>query len=64
MNKEERLALKKAEYEGKIYQSNKYGDVEIVEYINSKRAIIRFINTGYIVEENWSAIRSGYTKES
>lgn len=63
MNKEERLALKKVEYKGKIYPSNKYGDVEIVEYINNKRAIIKFINTGYTVEENWSAIRSGYIKD-
>ena len=63
MNKEERLSFKKAEYEGKIYPSNKYGDVEIVEYINNKRAIIKFINTGYTVEENWSAIRSGHIKD-
>ena len=63
MNKEERLALKKAEYTGKVYPSNKYGDVEIVEYINNKRAIIKFINTGYTVEENWSAIRSGYIRD-
>ena len=45
MNKEERLALKKAEYEGKIYPSNRYGDVEIVEYINSSKVKIRFLTT-------------------
>ena len=64
MKREEQLALKKAEYEGEIYPSNKYGDVEIVEYINSKRAIVRFINTGYTVEENWSAIKSGHIRDS
>ena len=63
MKREEQLALKKAEYTGKVYPSNKYGDVEIVEYINNKRAIIKFINTGYTVEENWSAIRSGYIRD-
>ena len=63
MKREEQLALKKADYEGKVYPSNKYGDVEIVEYINNKRAIIKFINTGYTVEENWSAIRSGYIRD-
>jgi len=63
MNKEERLALKKVEYEGKVYPSNRFGDVEIVEYINSKRATIKFINTGYTVEENWSAIRSGHIRD-
>ena len=41
MKREERLALKKAEYEGKIYPSNQYGDVEIIEYINSNKVKIR-----------------------
>ncbi len=63
MKREEQLALKKAEYEGSVFKTKNYGDVEIVEYINNKRAIIKFINTGYTVEENWSAIRSGYIRD-
>lgn len=63
MSREERLALKKVEYEGKVYPSNRFGAVEIIEYINNERVIIKFINTGYTVEENWSAIRSGYIKD-
>ena len=30
MSREERLALKKVEYEGKIYPSNRYGDVRLL----------------------------------
>lgn len=63
MNKEERLALKKAEYEGKIYPSNKYGDVEIIEYINSSKVKIRFMNTNYIKEENLGSVRLGYIRD-
>ena len=63
MNKEERLALKKAEYEGKIYPSNNYGDVEIVEYINSSKVKIRFINTNHIKEEYLSSVRLGCVRD-
>ena len=50
-------------YEGKIYSSNRFGDVVVLEYINGGRALIQFLNTGYIVEEAWSSIRSGYIKD-
>lgn len=63
MNREERLALKKADYEGKVYPSNRFGDVEIVEYIDNKKAVIKFLNTGYTAEESWSSIRSGYIRD-
>lgn len=63
MNKEERLALKKAEYEGKIYPSNRYGDVEIVEYINSSKVKIRFINTNHIKDEYLSSVRLGCVRD-
>ena len=63
MSREERLALKKVEYEGKIYPSNKYGDVEIVEYINSGKVKIRFINTNHIKEEYLSSVRLGCVRD-
>ena len=63
MNKEERLALKKAEYEGKIYPSNRFGDVEIVEYINSSKVKIRFINTNHIKEEYLGSVRLGCVRD-
>ena len=64
MKREEQLALKKAEYEGKIYHSNKYGDVEILEYKNSKQVVIMFLNTGFIKEESMGVIRSGHIRDS
>lgn len=63
MNKEERLALKKAEYEGSVFKTNKYGDVEVVEYINSSFVKIRFINTNRVKEEHLSSVRSGYVRD-
>ena len=64
MNKQERLALKKVEYEGKIYPSNKYGDVKILEYKNNKQVVIMFLNTGFIKEESMGEIRSGHIRDS
>ena len=63
MKREDQLALKKAEYTGKVYPSNKYGDVEIVEYINSSFVKIRFINTNHVKEEHLSSVRSGYVRD-
>lgn len=64
MKREDQLALKKVEYEGKVYPSNKYGDVEIVEYINNKQVVIKFLNTGFITEESMGDIRSGHIRDS
>ena len=63
MKREEQLALKKAEYEGSVFKTNKYGDVEIVEYINSSKVKIRFINTNHVKEEHLSSVRSGYVRD-
>ena len=63
MNKEERLALKKAKYEGSVFKTNNYGDVEVVEYINSSFVKIRFINTNHVKEEHLSSVRSGYVRD-
>lgn len=63
MSREERLALKKAEYEGSVFKTNKYGDVEVVEYINSSFVKIRFINTNHVKEEHLSSVRSGYVRD-
>ena len=45
MNRAEQLAAKKLEYEGKVYPTNRCGDVVVVEYIASNRVLIRFLNT-------------------
>ena len=64
MNEEERLALKKAKYEGKIYPTNSYGDVVVLEHINSRDVTIRFLNTGFITEESMGVIRSGHIRDN
>ena len=53
----------KQKYEGKIYPSNKYGDVEIIEYINSSKVKIRFINTNHTKEENLGSVRLGHVRD-
>lgn len=53
----------KEKYEGAVFKTNNYGDVEIVEYINSSKVKIRFINTNHIKEEHLSSVRSGYVRD-
>ena len=64
MKREEQLALKKAEYEGKVYPSNRFGDIKILEYKNNKQVVIMFLNTGFITEESMGVIRSGHIRDS
>ena len=64
MKREEQLALKKVEYEGKVYPSNRFGDVKILEYKNNKQVVIMFLNTGFITEESMGVIRSGHIRDS
>ena len=57
-------ALKaKQKYEGKVFKTNKYGDVVVLEYVNSNKVLIKFIDTGSITEEPISSIRSGHIKD-
>ena len=64
MKREDQLALKKVEYEGKVYPSNRFGDVKILEYKNNKQVVIMFLNTGFIKEESIGVIRSGHIRDS
>ena len=64
MKREDQLALKKAENEGKVYPSNRFGDVKILEYKNNKQVVIMFLNTGFITEESMGVIRSGHIRDS
>ena len=64
MKREEQLALKKDEYAGKIYPSNRFGGVKILEYKNNKQVVIMFLNTGFITEESIGVIRSGHIRDS
>ena len=64
MKREEQLALKKSEYEDKVYPSNRFGDVKILEYKNNKQVVIMFLNTGFITEESMHNIRSGQIRDN
>ena len=64
MKREEQLALKKVEYESKVYPSNRFGDIKILEYKNNKQVVIMFLNTGFITEESMGVIRSGHIRDS
>ena len=64
MNKEERLALKKAEYEGKIFKTNNYGDVVVLEYNNTKDVTIKFLNTGNIRKAEVYTIKKGEVRDN
>lgn len=63
MKREERLALKKAEYEGKIYTSNKYGDFTILEYNATNDVKIKFLETGFVYTVFMSQVHSGCVKD-
>ena len=52
------------EYVGKIFPSNRFGDVEVLEYINSKEVVIKFLNTGCVVTEPLSSIKSGHIRDT
>ena len=64
MKREEQLDLKKSEYEGKVYPSNRFGDIKVLEYKNNKQVVIMFLNTGFITEESMGVIRSGHIRDS
>ena len=53
----------KEKYEGAVFKTNNYGDVEIVDYINSSKVKIRFINTNHIKEEYLSSVRLGCVRD-
>lgn len=64
MKREDQLALKKVKYEGKIYPTNSYGDVVVLEYINSRDVTIRFLNTGNIRKTATSELRKGEIRDN
>ena len=64
MNKEERLALKKAEYEGRVFKTKNYGDVVVLEYNNHIDVTIKFLNTGNIRKTRTAEIKKGEIRDN
>ena len=48
MNNQEKLLLNKRKYENEIFETSKYGNVEILKYENKKEVVVKFINTGNV----------------
>lgn len=51
-------------YTGVVYESNNYGSVEVLEYVNKTRVKIRYLNTGNISYEDSRKIRTGQIKDA
>ena len=64
MKREEQLALKKAEYECKVYPTKSYGDILVLEYINYRDVTVKFLNTGNVRKTATSEIRKGEIRDN
>ena len=54
----------KEKYEGAVFKTNNYGDVEVTEYIDSHNITVKFLNTGAIKNTTASALTTGILKDS
>ncbi len=61
MNK--RILPNKRKYEGTIRKSNLFGNFKVMEYYNSKKVKIQFINTGYIAFKTLADILKGLVQD-
>ena len=55
--------MAKPKYIGEVYQTNNYGKIEVLEYINSGYVKVKFLNTGNERYTSMSVIRSGSLKD-
>ena len=53
----------KQKYEGKVFKTNNYGDVEVVEYLDSHNITVKFLNTGSIKLTTTYALTTGILKD-
>lgn len=54
----------KERYEGKVFKTNNYGDVVVLEYISSRDITIRFINTGNIRKVGAAELKKGEIRDN
>ena len=47
MNNAEKLRFYKTQHEGKIFSTNNYGNVVVLEYLNKRNIFVQFLDTGY-----------------
>lgn len=48
---------------GNIYRTNCCGEVEIIQYIDAKHVIVKFLDTGYMRTTTWSYLQSGTVRD-
>lgn len=58
MTKQKKYSCKE-EYEGKVFPTNNFGNIEILEYTNSRKVLVRFVRTGNTKYVSMNNIRSG-----
>ena len=64
MKREEQLALKKDEYEGKVFKTKNYGDVVVLDYYNARDVTIKFLNTGNVRKTGTSELKKGEIRDN
>ena len=55
---------KKVEYEGNIYPSKRFGNVEVIEYLGGGEVTIKFFNTGNVRKARISDIKRGEVRDN
>lgn len=63
MKVNKRTQKAKEKYEGKVFKTNNYGNVEVVEYLDSQNITVKFLNTGSIKITTTSALTTGILKD-
>ena len=54
----------KEKYEGKVFKTNNYGDVVVLEYTNSRGITVKFINTGNVRKVGASELKKGKIRDN
>ena len=49
----------KENYEGKVFSTNNFGDIEVIEYTDSKKVLIKFVRTGNTKYATMGNIKKG-----
>lgn len=53
----------KEKYEGEVFKTNNYGNVEVVEYLDSYHITVKFLNTSSVTITTASALKTGILKD-
>ena len=59
-----RALTAKEKYEGRVFKTNNYGDVVVLEYISGRDITIRFINTGNIRKVGAAELNKGEVRDN